>query len=104
MGVAVAEAQSNRAEQSETQSRSVRLTLPGVLNAAGFRVHEYRGASGCWAFGFGLIVFCLATGEWSIRRPDGTELCTGNSGPNELADALRAAQTGVGVELSNQHR
>jgi hypothetical protein len=38
-----------------------------------------------------VIVFCLATGEWSIRRLDGAELSNGNDGPNELWHAISDA-------------
>ena len=72
--------------------------MPEVLTAAGFGVHNYHNDCGCWAMGFGVIVFCLATGEWSIRQLDGTELSSGNSGPGELADMLSSIQRGRGAE------
>jgi hypothetical protein len=73
-----------------------------VLTTAGFQVHEYRNVSGCCALGFNVIVFCLATGEWSIRRLNGSELASGNGGSSELAAKLGVAEIGSGMEASDR--
>ena len=90
LGVGVGGAQPRKAERPEAPSRSGALTMPEVLTSAGFRVKKYRNVCGCWALGYGVIVFCLATGEWTIRRLDSSELSSGHGGPDELADALCA--------------
>jgi hypothetical protein len=73
-----------------------------VLTTAGFQVHEYRNVCGCCAVGFNMIVFCLATGEWSIRCLNGSELSSGNGGSSELAATLRVAEIGSDMEASDR--